>query len=192
MESLREAVARNLSVAKEHEELLEDIVEQVFLASEPYQSIEQHGFLGVMFDPDEVLPAEDPTALPYFGVEIYAVLPGLAASKCLEVGDVVMAVKVGATTYELASPQDMKKTVSSLPAGQRVTFRILRKGKMLSVEAVLCARPAGLIDAPGVIEQFTSDRQSRADDYWEQHFAPILDGRMSSPAPPAARVSAEP
>jgi hypothetical protein len=189
LESLREAMVRNFTVAKEHEELLQEIVDQVFLASEPYDSVGQHGFLGVRFDVDQLAAFDDPTILPYFGVEIHTLLPGLAGSKYLEVGDVVMAVKVGEQTYELPNAHDMMTTIGSLSAGEKVTFRLLRRGKMLDVPAVLGARPAGLMEEPGVIEQFNADRESRAQDYWDEHFAPIFDGRIS---PPAARASVGP
>lgn len=189
LESLREAMVRNFTVAKAHAELLQEIVEQVYLAGESYDTVGRQGFLGVRFEADQLAALDDPTILPYFGVEIHTLLPGLAGSKYLEIGDVIMAVKVGEQTYELANAHDMMTTIGGLPAGEKVTFHLLRRGKMLDVPAVLGARPAGLIEEPGVIEQFNADRESRAQDYWDEHFAPLFDGRIS---PPAARAAVGP
>jgi hypothetical protein len=175
---LRDAIKdRSLSMAGQ-EDVLHEIVNQVFLSTESYEYDPLRGFMGVIFDVDQ----QDEVS-PYEGVEIRHVIPGLCASKYLEEGDIILSMQIEKEIHPLRHALEMKGIVASLPAGQNVMLAVLRRGRMTSVEIVLGGTPVELNPTDPQAIRFQAERQTEADASWDEHFEPLF-----SPAP-TTRVS---
>ena len=67
----------------------------------------------------------------------------------------------------------MTAAVQSYPAGQRVLFKVLRRGRLIRVPVVLDARPLGLTAASMVVD-FSATRNEEAEAYWEENFQALV------------------
>jgi len=183
--AFRRAIARGPTLSPEQQELVRGVVEQVYISEIPYDGDANRGFLGVMFDPEQQLriltgePGE---------VEIRRCIPGLSASRYLEVGDRVLSITGPGGSRELHSCKELKATVLEFNAKQALTFKVLRRGRILSLPVVLDATPLTLVSAVTDVESqlrladFLNQRQAEADGYWNDTFAPLFD----PPSPHAA------
>jgi hypothetical protein len=168
--TLRDVLRQRMPLAPTESESLHEIVAHVYLSEESYPSDETVGFVGVIFDPDQK-GADDDTG----GVEIRRRLPGFCGYRYLEDGDVILGVgKTPAQVRELRSYEDMTEQIKQYPAGQRVLFRLLRRGKVMNVSAVLSARPT-LVGLEMPVIDFQAQRGAQAEGYWEQTFEPLLE-----------------
>ena len=165
---LREIVKARIPLLPSEAESLHDIVTQSYLSNDSYPTEAAHGFLGVLFSLDQ--DAFEPEC---GGVEIRYRVPGFCAYRCFEDGDIVMAIGDPQEELELHSSGQMTMAVQSHPAGQRVTFKVLRRGRLIHVSIVLDARPLG-VNAANMVVDFSARRNAEAEGYWEENFEPLL------------------
>jgi hypothetical protein len=176
--ALRAAVKERRPLIPAETEVLRDIVTQVYLSEEAYDGNESVGFVGVIFDADQQFEE-----LPTGGVEVRHRMPGFCASRFLEDGDVILSVGNPPTAL-LHTHDEMTREVKSNSAGQRLTFLVLRRGRVLAIPVVLDAKPSELTaDQPSAIATFLAERQTNAEKYWEAEFEPLIDDA----APQAAK-----
>jgi hypothetical protein len=169
---LREVVKERSPLMPAESEVLRDIVTQIYLAEDPYEGDNAHGFVGVMFDLEQ-----DFEDLPTDGVEVRHRMPGFCASRWLEDGDVILSV---GNSDLIRSHEKMTDAVKSNSAGQSITFEILRCGRLIRVPVVLDARPIELMPGDSAtIASFIAKRQESANTYWEENFQPLLEDPVS-------------
>ena len=149
----------------------------------------------------------NPLAGQEWGVPVGDRLPGFCAYGVLRTGDIILAIvnpprvrqpaAIGideAQVDEAAQPQqpggdrlyklrhweEFTRAVKTFPAGRELTFEILRQGKVRRVAITLSPYPqvaAPALNAP--VEPFLEARREKAEAYWEQTFAPLVDNGMS-------------
>jgi len=134
----------------------------------------QAGFLGInvseipeMLGAHLDLPADQ-------GVLVRVVSPGSAADKAgMRIHDVILKV----AGKPVASQQDLSNLVSDRNAGEKLEIELLRKGRTQTLEAVLDARPANVMPAPG-FDQRMDKRGFELDDLFFQEFPEDQAGRI--------------
>lgn len=192
--ALREVVERSRPVAPSQAAALRDVVTHVYLSGEPYRA-EKSGFLGVMQSAELYsveVPGEDLIGAdagnareqigPRTGVPIAVRLPGFCAFRALREGDVVLGI-VEPLRRPMSDWNEFTLAVMSFPAGQTVTFELLRGGRLIRVPIRLDARPADARPRePRWVDQVIPERAARAEAYWAQQFQPLVEDRVSSAA----------
>ncbi len=142
---------------------LHEIVCQVYMAGQPYSGDDLSGFMGV-----HVGPAEFEGHC--LGVEIIERLPGFCGYACFHNGDIITAL-VSDPPLELLDPNDLIILVThNFRAGQFLVFDVLRQGNHVHVLVRLMPHP--LEDA----RTLSTTRSAEAEQYWEAHFSPLLEG----------------
>jgi hypothetical protein len=165
--ALREVVKERRPLMPGEADALRVIVTHVYLSEDPYDRNEQTGFVGVLFDEEQ-----EYDELPMGGVEVRRRLPGFCASRFLEDGDVILSV--GDPPSEiLRSSQKMTQEIMRNSAGKRLTFLVLRRGRLMQIPVVLDAKPADL--HPAGVPIFMAERQATADQYWEAEFEALVE-----------------
>ena len=167
LSTLREIVKARLPLLPSEADSLHEIVTQAYLSDDSYPTETTHGFLGVIW------PDWDMAQLDCGGVEIRYRVPGFCAYRCFEDGDVVLAIGEPQDEQELHDSRQMTAAVQSYPAGQRVLFKVLRRGRLIRVPVVLDARPLGLTAASMVVD-FSAVRNEEAEAYWEENFQALV------------------
>ena len=169
--TFRAVVKEHLPLDSAQAEVLRDIVTQVYLSEAYYPSDSTKGFLGVT---SYTAIDEDPVYdLECGGVEIAQRIPGTCSFRCLEDGDVVLAVGSPPFLVEVVRWSDMSREIQKCRAGQTVVLRVLRRGRIIQVPVVLDAVPVGLVGF-GAISNFVAQRRTEADAYWDETFEPLL------------------
>ena len=110
------------------------------------------------------------------GIIVAARVPGFCGYRMLEDGDVVLRL-TSDRPYDFHNPAEFSSTVARQRAGDTVTFDVLRRGKLLHVPITLDRKPAWA--DPLLISEAMIARQRRAADYWDQAFAPLVEGHTS-------------
>ena len=169
--TFRRVVIEHLPLAPAETDVLHDIVQQIYLADSSYSTESTQGFLGVSFGIGGRV-----TEPPSGGVEILYRLPGFCAYRFFEDGDVVMALGDPPDEVEPRNSDDMTKLVKVHAPGQKLTFKILRRGRIRHVTLVLDARPVVADDPVGGINGLMAERRIEADEYWERNFQPLVEG----------------
>jgi S1-C subfamily serine protease len=149
---------------------LRDIVTHVFIASVPYDADPAGaGFLGLSWVPDE------PDNPQEGGVPVARRLPGFIAYRMLREGDVIKGIARHGRE-EMVSTSTFAEIIKAIGADQTITFLVLRDGKLIRVPVRLSARPAGngAMNLTVWLEAWIAENQRRADEYWQQHFAPLV------------------
>jgi len=174
MELLLAVVKERMPLEPAQRAALPDIVAHVYLSGATYLRDAARGFLGVRFN--TVLEAGD--CLPPEGVEICGRLPGFVAFRMLQDGDLLCWIEADAANPRMAlhTTEDVRARVMAHRPGDKMVFRVLRRGKMVSVAIILDAMPAQV--ATGVQDDFLEERNQEAARYWQEHFAPLLDNRV--------------
>jgi hypothetical protein len=98
----------------------------------------------------------------------------------LQNGDVLLSMTLGATTVEFNRSDDLSDSVRAVPAGQTITFEVLRQGEILRLPITLDPRPAGL-DLAGYtdwLREFNNRRADAVEEYWWKDFAPLLGEQL--------------
>jgi len=191
--ALRDIVERSRPIAPSQGASLREIVTHVFLTGEPYEAEAKAGFLGVMqplllsveVPGDQGQDGDEPLPPPRTGVPIEYRLPGFCGFQSLRDGDVVLGV-VAPVERPLREWNELSVTIMTFRAGETVTFEILRGGRVIRVPVRLDTRPAAAnargIGPPEPAEVLPA-RTAKAEEYWTEHFAPLIEDRISSLAP---------
>jgi hypothetical protein len=177
LQTLRKLVEANRPLAPSQAMALREIVSQVYQATEPYQPLEDKpGFLGVplrdMIVPDST--DEDAQA----GVLVTDRIPGFCAYRFLQNGDVIVGI-TEAPGKPMRKSTDLSEIVKLYKGGETIHMEILRGGQRMTVAIKLNARPVWAVQANinqiPLQQDEIRERQRRADEYWDQNFAPLLD-----------------
>src|SRR5438067_1326230 len=136
--ALREAVKQSLPLEPSQVIVLREIVTQVYLAGDLYLAEEDGmGFLGIHL-PNWDRPEDRALLSVERGVVVMARVPGFCAFRMLQDGDVLLSMTSPSGVKVAFSTQDqLASTVHSVPAGETVTFEVLRQGEILSVTITL-------------------------------------------------------
>lgn len=185
---LRNVVERLRPVAPSQAGALRDVVTHVYLTGETYDCEPTIGFLGL------VLPALDSVEVPRpepqpglednglparasTGVPIDYRIPGFCAFGALRDGDVVLGV-VHPVSRRMRDWMELTRGIQSFPAGEQITLEVLRQGTVLNILVTLDAKP--LLPNENVwTNVMLPARETASAAYWSEHFAPLVDERMS-------------
>ncbi len=173
--------------------MIPGIVKQVYMATEPYERLAQ-GFLGLRFDLDQQM--FDPMQV---GVEVRHRLPGFCAFRFLEDGDVILRMAPsavenivqgtgGASVKERTHPalvdvhgvEEFQSIVKSCAPNQALQMEILRRGRVLLLAVPLDSRPVLPANEGLSIDNFETEREQAAEDYYLHTFAPVIDHEPTS------------
>jgi len=186
LEELRSLVEKNRPLAPSQAMALRDIVQQVYLATEPYEPVpDRAGFLGIPLPTTIVMDATDE---PQTGVVVNERIPGFCAYRYLQNGDVILGV-TEVPDKPFHSGGDLSEIIKGFKGGDTVHMLILRGGQQKEVPVKLDARPNWsqgpmVLIQPGVqppppqlpnVQDARRERQRKADEYWDANFAPLLD-----------------
>ena len=173
---LRRVVAEMRQLQPNQNAVLRDVVEHVYLAGDPYDS-DGFGFLGVVQSPDDPQPDDD----GYSPVIVVGRVPGFAAYRMLQDGDVITAVN-DHFPRKIHNNADLRANIGLRHAGEVVHLSVLRQGRNIDVPIKLSGRPIelNLVQAATRLEQLKNIRQDKADKYWEDNFEALLDPLISS------------
>ncbi len=179
---LRDVVAslpRRPAQVQPLEEIVTYVITRASLGEMPHSG---EAFLGVSLPseydsddlPDVGLDAGSTRQTPPAGggVPIINRLTGFIAYRFLEDGDVIESVGFGGILHPTHGVQEFRSAIREAKAGQDVTFRIRRAARMLEVTFEFDAK--ALVDPAGLRETI-QNAMSRASDYWQQTFAPLVD-----------------
>jgi hypothetical protein len=150
------------------------IVEEVFLAGEPYKKDIYQGFLGIVMDQsafgtrDLQQPNDNGKAS---GVVVADRFPGFCASRSLRDGDVILGSSDPAQAFN--STEDLKLAIGGLQPGSVVRLQVLRHGQVVEVTLKLDSKPAE-VDSQETADSFRRERARKFDQYWRDTFAPLL------------------
>jgi hypothetical protein len=186
LQTLRKLVEGNRPLAPSQAMALREIVMQVYEATEPYEAVEDKpGFLGVpLRDASIVLDSTDDDTQA--GVLVTDRIPGFCAYRFLQNGDVIVGI-TEAPGKAIRKSTDLTEIIKLCKAGDTIHLEILRGGQKMTVAIKLDARPnwapmqipipVGPMGPNIVINQQDAirERQRKADDYWDQTFAPLLE-----------------
>ncbi len=174
LDQLQACGAKNLSPAAAAQ--LRPIVEHLFLTTQKYPAAPAGGFLGLSLDTTADSGMPDRAALLVAGR-----MPGLSGFAAFEDGDVLLSLlstENHAEQTPLRGPEDVRREVMRLGAGQTLTVKLLRRGKILSRSLVIDPLPSELA-GPGQndLQAWLEKRRAAADQYWQSHFpVPPLTG----------------
>jgi C-terminal processing protease CtpA/Prc len=191
---LRTIVEKSRPLAPSQAAALHDIVEQVFLAGEPYPEFPNRpGFLGVRFEnPVYMVLQGNGEQQENSGVVVAACIPGFCANQFLQSGDVIVGVNAAAMT-PIRTKEDLMQSIGDASAGDEVRLQVLRGGQEVEATIKLNARPLWAPQAarpivqpappfvgapPKTTDDEIRDRERKADEYWDREFAPLLDDGM--------------
>jgi len=170
--ALQKLVEENRPLAPSQATAIRQIVQEVYLAGEPYQAEENKGFLGILmensgagmrdFDHGDV--HGDP------GVVVAERIPGFCASRMLLDGDVIL----GTTNPRLmfTDSSALQQAIQAVLPGETIHLQVLRNGRVIDVPLVLDPKPAEASIA--TISGFKLRRAAKFQEYWESTFAPLL------------------
>jgi hypothetical protein len=190
--SLQKLVEKNRPLLPSQTAALRGIVQHIFLAGETYDVNNEFGFLGVRLsvtvvkmpppprEPPVDAPDDAPQAEPEeegppetrIGVVITERLPGFVGSRLLVDGDIILSI---AERPELEFPNNrvFSEVVKETPAGKPITFRLLRRGRVINVPIRLDPRPdAAATEAD--MQELDKRRREKAEDFWQKTFASLL------------------
>ncbi|HEX4794614.1 MAG TPA: hypothetical protein VH370_12515 [Humisphaera sp.] len=165
--ALRKLVRQSLPLAPEQLMALPQIVMHVYLTGETYDVVPDAGFLGIFMPSSAVESGEC--------VVVDRRMPGFVGERALREGDVILGV-VEHPTLEFHKGSELSDAMKPFKAGDVVHLQVLRQGKVQRITARLDPKPAEA--EPGTreaIEAFNASRRARAEQYWQEHFADLLE-----------------
>ena len=185
LDDLRQVVEENKAIAPAQSTVLHDIVCHVFLTGEDYEKL-PNGFMGVI-----LLPVLQPPAAPRdeaadearvefrgrTGVRIAQRVPGFCGFRYLQEDDLVIAV-MATDVVRITEVQELMALVRGTAPGETISLQLIRQGKSMRVAFKLDAKPAETI-AQNQVEEFRNPRLSKAEEYWQKVFAPLVTGKLS-------------
>ncbi|HEY2589089.1 MAG TPA: hypothetical protein VGI81_25320 [Tepidisphaeraceae bacterium] len=173
--TLQQLVRHSRPLAPAQAAALRPIVEEIFLAGEPYKKEATQGFLGIMMDQSGFgardLQQPNDIGGQASGVVVADRFPGFCASRSLHDGDVILGAAEPAQAFN--SPEDLKFAIGSLQPGSVVRLQVLRHGQVVEVPLKLDCKPAE-VDSVETAESFRRERAEKFDQYWHDTFAPLL------------------
>lgn len=137
---------------------LHEIVEQVYLAEEPYEADSNIGFLGLRWT---------------LGARSYVLVEdrvcGFCACRMLQGGDLILNIE------EMPQPEltseEFIECIRRLPVGATVHLDVIRRGRRIQIPLQLGPRPHGI-----TLESFPEwmqARQDKAEQYWQQNYSSL-------------------
>ena len=168
---LKQAAAAEMPLTLEQQAALRDVVCDVYLAGQTYQSVPTEGFLGLQWSPNG--------SISDIGQCVEMRLPGFAAYRYLQEGDIIVGI-VDQPNVDCRNADAFRRAIAAMSPGQAVRLRILRRGEFKEVSIVLDERPAAA-DAPisavvAEVAQWLDARNRAAADYWQANFVPVIGG----------------
>jgi hypothetical protein len=167
--ALRKLVEESRPLAPQQLVALKQIVIHDYLAGEPYDAKEGNGFLGIHLPG----PTEEAEAV------VVNRLPGFVGERMLRDGDVILGV-VERPEKQIHSGNELTLTLGQFSAGQTIHLQILRQGHVIRVLVQLDPYP---LDASPELrdrmDDFLFRRLKRAQDYWDEHFADLVEETVS-------------
>ena len=160
---------------------LHEVVCHVVLSADPYDTRDDAGPTYIM---GQAWPLDVRYGPDRPGVPVVERWPGFPARRFLRDGDLILGLYADADAPFDRPPdvpthtvRDLVYAQQSCPSLPRMAMSVLRDGRVIRVVATLVPEPARTVGRrPGVVAAFLSDRQRLADDYWQAHVAPLLDG----------------
>jgi hypothetical protein len=163
--ALRKLVRQTAPLAPEQAMALPQIVMHVYLTGETYDVMPEAGFLGIfMGSPD----SND-------GVVVRWRMPGFVGERVFREGDVILGV-IEPPSPQFQKNEDLTAAMRTFKAGDTVHMQVLRQGKVVRLAVPLDPKPAEV--DPGILEvvlAFNAARRARAEQYWQDHFADLLE-----------------
>ncbi len=160
-------------------EALPDIVNQVYLSGDHYDSQSDAGFLGIQTRAVDIAStkgaADDRN---YKGILVLNRVPGFCGARALRNGDVIIGI---ADMPELGfiDPDSFRENIKQHHAGSTVRFQILRHGQVREVAVTLDPRPV-IAEQEDLLLDMVQKRQHAFESYWQATFAPLLKEEISS------------
>jgi len=183
---LRSLIQRTRPLAPSQVAALHDIVIQVVLANESYDAaVPNKGFIGVRWQDN------GSTAIgsaPARGIALDERLPGFPGYRWLRDGDVIRAVIIAPGTQmeqprQISDADSLKGAVSSESVDKPLVLVVLRQGQEIRVPIRLSLLPKDLdrnaMNDPGPVTAFLASRLQRAEQCWQEQFAPLLRPDLS-------------
>ena len=171
--AFQKLVQDNLPLMPSQAAVLRQIVMQVYLAGEKYDTTNAEGFLGVKMQETSVrLPAADGSEqlAPAVGVVIVERMPGFVGARMLLDGDVVLGI-VERPDVRTLGMYEFQMVVKAISPGTTIHFQVLRQGQVVRVPVAPDPRP---FEADGLMQDLIYRRQRKAEDYWETQFRPLV------------------
>jgi S1-C subfamily serine protease len=184
LDELRKIVEQSAVLAPAQRAALHDIVFHVFLSGEEYDRLPV-GFMGVTLDNVHQAPVTPPDDAAdesaqwrgRSGVLITQRLPGFCGFRYLQENDLVVAV-MGNDVVRVSEMQELMAIVRATPPGEMLTLQLIRQGKPMRVSLRVEPRPAAAT-GQNQVEEFLNPRLSKAQEYWDKTFAPLLAAKLS-------------
>jgi hypothetical protein len=177
LQTLRRLVEANRPLAPSQAMALREIVVQVHQSTEPYEPVpDRQGFLGVpLRDVTMVLDGTDDEGQA--GVLVTDRIPGFCAYRFLQNGDVIVGI-TEAADRPIRKGTDLTEIIKICRGGDTIHLEVLRAGQKVTVPIKLNARPTWAVQGLNQIPTYQDEireRQRKADEYWDQTFAPLLE-----------------
>ena len=172
--AFQKLVQDNLPLMPSQAAVLRQIVMQVYLAGEKYDTTNAEGFLGVKMQETSVrLPAADGSDqfAPAVGVVIVERMPGFVGARMLLDGDVVLGVTERPDVRTLDVNQ-FQMVVRQITPGTTVHFQVMRQGQVIRVPVTLDPRPFD--PDTFILQDLIRERQRKAEDYWNKSFGQLV------------------
>lgn len=167
--ALRNLVQESLPITPSQRVALREIVNQLFLAGEPYEADPAGGgFLGLYW-PHSMM-TDDTTP----GILVMRRVPGFPSYAALRDGDIIVSIR------EIPVPVPTLKVqfgdmVGKFQPGATLTLQVVRNGRQTVASVTLKARPAGVAGEMRR-EAWINSRRDAADEYWNKTFRPLVGG----------------
>ena len=171
--ALQKLVARSRPLAPSQATALRQIVQEVFLAGEPYESNGRDGFLGIQMNQSLLAirdfdHGDDPHVEP--GVVVAERIPGFCAARLLLDGDVILGTTSPPQVFR--DSKALQLAVHTMMPGETIHLQVLRNGRVIDVALVLDPSPIEVTNEN--ISEFKLRRAARFSEYWQKTFAPLL------------------
>ena len=174
---LQELLRRTPRLAPSQVIALREIVQEIYLAGEPYAKDTtggvEHGFLGITMDQvdspqqDQQQPNDNGQSP---GIIVAGRFSGFGAGRTLHDGDVILGSLDPDKVFNNANA--LKQAISGADPGVVIRLKVLRHGQIVVVPVVLGSMPKDL--TPESADSFRRERAERFDEYWRESFAPLL------------------
>lgn len=197
LNALHTLVEENSPLAPSQALALREIVQQIFQATEPYEPMEdRRGFLGITLPTIIMINAGDDESQA--GLLVTDRVPGFCGYRYLQSGDVISGI-AEAPDRAIRIGEDLTRLISAHKAGETIHLQVIRGGQQMEVAVKLDARPTWAIgpqdalvqrqlqppqDPPKNPPQYRDivearrERQRKADEYWEQNFARLVETQI--------------
>ncbi len=181
--SLRAALMSNHQLLPQQVAAIHQAVTQLFLAGQPYPFAtdprQDIGFLGLQWPWDA--PGQPPD-----GVLVWARIPGFAAYRMLQPGDIIVKIlrQPAQPDIELHDFNQFTNLVRLNHAGAMLRLEILRYGRRMDVSIRLDHRPLQANQDIAIMQQWLNARSQAAEEFWNHEFSSIDPAQATSSSQP--------